>query len=373
MSDYFRVIACALAIVASAAPALAASVADDFPNRPIRLVVPFAEGDASGLVSRRPVRGKGAQAAGFYAVAMATPLEYPTKPIRLVVPFAPGGSTDIVARLIAQKLTERWGKQVVVDNRSGANGAIGMELVARASADGHTLVLGYIANLGTGPALNPKLPYDAIKDFTPISHVVSAPSIAVIHPAVPAKNLQEVIALARAKPGAIAFGTAAVGSIGHLSGELLNRLAGVQMTHVPYKGGGQAVIDVVAGQIPMVIIGMTAVTPHVRSGRLRAIATTGARRSFAFPDVPTVAEQGFPGFAADAWYGVLTTAGTPRPVVDKLYKEVIRIMALPEAKERMANVGFEIVGSTPEEFAKLIREEIVKWTKIVREAGIRAE
>jgi tripartite-type tricarboxylate transporter receptor subunit TctC len=325
--DYFRVIACALAMTALAAPAPAATTAEDYPSRPIRLVVPFAA----------------------------------------------GGSTDIVARLIAQKFTEAWGKQVVVDNRSGANGAIGMEIVKHALPDGHTLVLAYIANLGTGPALNPKLPYDAIKDFSPISHIVSAPSIAVIHMGVAAKNLQELLALARVKPGAIAFGTASVGSIGHLTGELLNRLANVQMTHVPYKGGGQAVIDVVAGQIPMVIIGMTAATPHVRAGRLRAIATTGAKRSFAFPDVPTIAEQGFPGFAADAWYGLLTTAKTPQPVVDKLYVEVIRIMKLPEAKERMANVGFEIVGSTPAEFAKLIREEIPKWTKLVREANIRAE
>ena len=302
-----------------------------------------------------------------------SPDAYPNRSIRLVVPFVAGGSTDIVARLVAQKLTEKWDKQVVVDNRSGGNGAIGMEIVAHATPDGYTLVLGYIANLGTGPALNPKLPYDAIKDFAPISHIVTAPSIAVLHPGVPAKNLQELIALARVKPGAIAWGTSAIGSIGHMSGELLNRLAKVQMTHVPYKGGGQAVIDVLAGQIPMVIIGMTAVTPHVRSGRLRAIATTGAKRSFAFPDVPTVAEQGFPGFAADAWYGLLTTAGTPRPIVDKLYGEVVRIMKLPESKERMANVGFEIVASTPAEFAQLIREEIPKWTKVVREAGIRAE
>ena len=301
------------------------------------------------------------------ALAAQTAGDYPNRSIRLVVPFVAGGSTDIVARLVAQKLTEVWDKQVVVDNRSGANGAIGMEIVARATPDGHTLVLGYIANLGTGPALNPKLP------FAPISHIVSAPSIAVIHPSIAAKNLQELLALARVKPGAIAFGTSAIGSIGHLTGELLNRLAKVQMTHVPYKGGGQAVIDVVAGQIPMVIIGMTAASPHVRSGRLRAIATTGATRSFAFPEVPTIAEQGFPGFSADAWYGLLTTAGTPRPIVDKLNAEVVRIMKTPEAKERMANVGFEIVGSSPAEFAKLIREEIPRWTKIVREGNIRAE
>ncbi len=307
------------------------------------------------------------------AAAAAPVTDYPTRPIRFVVPFAPGGSTDTVARLLAVKMTEAWGKQVVVDNRSGANGVIGMEITARALPDGYTLVLGYIANLGIGPALIPNLPYDAIKDFAPISHVVSAPSIAVIHPGVPAKNLQDVLALARAKPASISFGSAAVGSIGHLSGEMLNRMANVQMQHVPYKGGGQAVIDVLGGQIPMVIIGMSAVTPHVRAGRLRPIATTGLKRSFAFPDVPTIAEQGFPGFAADAWYGVLTTAGAPRPIVDKLHREIVRITRTPEGQERMANVGFEIVASTPEEFAKLIREEIPKWTKIVREANIKAE
>jgi tripartite-type tricarboxylate transporter receptor subunit TctC len=307
------------------------------------------------------------------AETRAQATDFPTRPIRLVVPFAPGGSTDTVARLLALKMTETWGKQVVVDNRSGGNGVIGMEITARALPDGYTLVLGYIANLGTGPALTPNLPYDAIKDFAPISHVVSAPSIAVINLNVPAKNLQDVLALARAKPASISFGTAAVGSMGHLSGEMLNRLANVQMQHVPYKGGGQAVIDVLGGQIPLVIIGMSAVTPHVRAGKLRAIATTGLKRSFAFPDVPTIAEQGFPGFSADAWYGVLTTAGTPRPIVDKLYRETIRIMKTPEGQERMANVGFEIVASTPEEFAALIRAEIPKWTKIVREANIKAE
>jgi len=299
--------------------------------------------------------------------------EYPSRPIRLVVPFVAGGSTDIIARVLGQKLAEQWGRQVVVDNRGGANGVIAMEIVARAAPDGYTLVLGYIANLGTATALNPKLPYDPVKDYAPISHIASAPSIGVIHPGVPAKNLQDLIALARAKPAAISFGSAAVGSMGHLSGELINRLARVHMQHVPYKGGGQAVIDVLAGQIPLVIIGMTAATPHVRAGRLRAIFTTGATRSFAFPDVLTVAEQGFPGFSADAWYGLLAPARTPRPIVDKLHSEVVRIVKLPDAKERLANVGFEIVGSSPEEFSKLIRDEIPKWTKIVREGAIRGE
>lgn len=307
------------------------------------------------------------------AASVARAADYPSRPIRLVAPFVPGGGTDLIARLIGQKMADQWGGQVVVDNRPGANGAIGMHIVARASPDGHTLVFGYIANLGTGPALNPKLPYDAVNDFAPVSHVVSQPSIGVVHPGVPAKNLQDLIVLARTKPAAIAFGTAAVGSIGHLTGELINRMAGITMQHVPYKGGGQAVVDVVAGHIPMVILGLTPVTPHVRAGRLRPIFTTGAKRSFAFPEVPTVAEQGFPGFAAEAWYGVLAPAGTPRPIVEKLHGEIMRIIKLPEVKERLGNVGFEIVGSTPEQFATLIREEIAKWTKVVRDAGIQAE
>ena len=306
--------------------------------------------------------------------AAAEPVtQYPSRPIRLVVPFVAGGSTDIIARVLGQKLAEQWGRQVVVDNRGGANGVIAMEIVAHAVPDGYTLVLGYIANLGTATALNPKLPYDPVKDYAPISHIASAPSIGVIHLGVPAKNLQELIALARAKPEAISFGSAAVGAMGHLSGELINRMAGVKMQHVPYKGGGQAIIDVIAGQIPLVIIGMTAATPHVRAGRLRAIFTTGAKRSFAFPDVPTVAEQGFPGFAADAWYGLLAPARAPRPIIDKLHAEVVRIVKLPDSKERLANVGFEIVASSPEEFAKLIRDEIPKWTKVVRDGGIRGE
>ena len=307
------------------------------------------------------------------ASAAVAASEYPSRPIRMVVPFVAGGSTDIIARVVSQKLNEQWGKPVVVDNRGGANGVIAMEIVAKAVPDGHTLVLAYIANLGTAPALNPKLPYDPVKDYAPISHIASAPSIGVVHPGVPAKTLQELIALARAKPAAVSFGTAAVGSMGHLSGELINRMANVKMQHVPYKGGGQAVVDALAGQIPLIIIGMTAVTPHVKAGRLRPLFTTGEKRSFAFPDVPTVAEQGFPGFSADAWYGLLAPARTPRPVVEKVHAEIVRMFKQQDARERLTAVGFEIVASSPEEFSKLIREDIPKWIKVVKEAGIRGE
>ena len=314
-----------------------------------------------------------APAVPFSAFAQGIAGDYPSRPIRFVVPFAPGGSTDTLARTIGQKMSDTWGRQVVVDNRSGGNGVIGMEIVARALPDGHTLVLGYIANLGTAPSLIPKLSYDPIRDFAPISHVTTAPSIAVVHNAVPAKNVQELLAIERAKPGTVSFGSATVGSMGHLAGEMLNRLASVKMQHIAYKGGGQAVIDVLSGQVQMVIIGMAGAAPHVRAGRLRAIATTGLKRSPAFADVPTVAEQGFPGFSAEAWYGVLTTAGTPRPVIDKLSKEVLRILKLPDVQERFTNIGFEIIGSTPEGFAKLIREEIPKWKQVIRDGNIRGE
>jgi tripartite-type tricarboxylate transporter receptor subunit TctC len=299
--------------------------------------------------------------------------DYPRGPIRMIVPFAPGGSTDTLARTIGQKMTDSFGKQVVVDNRSGANGVIGMEITKNANPDGHTLVLGYIANLGTAPALNPKLPYDPVKDFAPISHVASAPSIAVLHPSVSAKSLQELLALARARPGGVTFGSAAIGSMGHLAGEMLNRLANVKMQHIAYKGGGQAMIDILSGQIQMAIIGMSSVTPHIRSGKLRAIAVTGPARSPAFADVPTIAEQGFPGFSAEAWFGVLATAGTPRPVIQRLNAEIRRILALPDVQLRLANVGFEIIASSPEAFAKLIADDIPKWIRVVQDAGIRAE
>lgn len=299
--------------------------------------------------------------------------DFPRGPIRIVVPFAPGGSADTLARTIGQKMTESWGKQIVVDNRSGGSGVIGMEITKNANADGHTLVLGYIANLGTAPAMYSKLSYDPVRDFTPICHVASAPSIAVVPPSVPAKNLQELIGIARTKPTSVSYGSAAIGSMGHLAGEMLNRAANVKMQHIAYKGGGQATIDVLAGQIQLAIIGMSSVTAHVRGGRLRAIATTGPKRSPAFPDVPTVAEQGFPGFSAEAWYGVLGPAGLSKPVITQINAETRRILGMPDVQARLANVGFEIVGSSPEEFAKLIREEIPKWIKVVKEAGIPRE
>jgi tripartite-type tricarboxylate transporter receptor subunit TctC len=299
--------------------------------------------------------------------------QYPNRPIRFVVPFAPGGSTDTLARTLGQKLTDALRQQVVVDNRSGANGNIGMEIVAHAAPDGYTIVLGYIANLGIGPSLYAKLPFDPVRDYAPITQIASSPNILAVHPSLPVKSFRELIAYAKTNPKKLNFASSGVGSIGHLTGELLNRSAGVYMVHVPYKGSGQAVIDLLGGQVQMMFSGMSSVMPHIKGGKLRALAVTGAQRSPAVPDVPTIAESGFPGFEATAWYGVLATARTPKPVVDRLHAEIVRALALPEVKERLNNVGFELVGGTPDEFAAFIKSEIAKWSRVVRDAHISAE
>jgi tripartite-type tricarboxylate transporter receptor subunit TctC len=303
----------------------------------------------------------------------ASAQQYPNRPIRFVVPFAPGGSTDTLARTIGQKLTEALQQQVVVDNRSGANGNIGMEIVAHAAPDGYTILLGYIANLGIGPGLYAKLPFDPVRDYAPITQLASSPNILAVHPSLPVKSFQELIAYAKTNPKKLNFASSGVGSIGHLTGELLNRSAGVDMVHVPYKGSGQAVIDLLGGQVQMMFSGMSSVMQHIKAGKLRALAVTGAQRSPAVPEVPTIAESGFPGFEATAWYGVLATARTPKTIVNRLHDEIVRALALPDVKERLNNVGFELVGGTPDEFAAFIKSEIAKWTRVVRDAHISAE
>jgi tripartite-type tricarboxylate transporter receptor subunit TctC len=305
--------------------------------------------------------------------AVAADSAYPLRPVRFIVPFAPGGSTDTLARTLAQKLSEALGQQVVVDNRSGGNGNIGTELVARAAPDGHTIVLGYIANLGIGPSLYAKLPFDPVKDFAPVTLLAVAPNILVAHPSVPVKNVRELVAYAKANPNKVNYASAAVASLGHLAGELLNSSAGIQMQHVPYKGSGQAVIDLLAGQVQVMVSGMSSVMPHIRGGKLRPLAVTGAQRSPAVPEVPTIAEAGYPGFEASAWYSVMAPAGTPKPVVARLNGEILRALKMPEVKDRLENVGFEIVGSSPEQCGTYIRNEIVKWAKVVKASGIKAE
>jgi tripartite-type tricarboxylate transporter receptor subunit TctC len=298
---------------------------------------------------------------------------YPSKPIRFIVPFAPGGSTDTLARTIGQKLSDSMGQQVVIDNRSGGNGNIGMAIVAHAAPDGHTIVLGYIANLGIGPSLIANLPFDPVKDYAPITQLAVSPNILVAHPSVPARTFREFITYAKANPKKINFASAAVASVGHLAGELLNTAAGIEMQHVPYKGSGQAVIDLLAGQVQVMFSGMSSVTQHIKGGKLRPLAVTGAQRSPAAPEVPTIAESGFPGFEATAWYGVLAPAGTPKTVVNRLHDEIVRTLKLPDVKERLENVGFELVGGTPDAFGAYIQSEIKKWAKVVKASGVKAE
>ena len=307
------------------------------------------------------------------APAFAQAPVYPNRPIRFVVPFAPGGNADTVSRTAGQKVAEAIGQQVVIDNRSGANGNIGMEIVARAAPDGYTIVLGYIANVAIAPSLVSKLPYDSVKDYAPITLLATAPNIIVVHATVPARTLKELIVLSKAKPKSINFSSAGVASVGHLTGELFNTVAGSDFQHVPYKGSAQGVIDLVAGQIQMLIGGMSSVMPHIKAGRLRAIAVTGAQRSPAAPDVMTVAESLLPGFEATAWYGALAPVGTPREVVTRLHSEFAKALALPEVKQRLENLGYQIVASPPDVFASYIKSEISKWAKVVKASGAKAE
>jgi tripartite-type tricarboxylate transporter receptor subunit TctC len=298
---------------------------------------------------------------------------FPTKPIRWVVPFAPGGSTDTLARTLAVKLSEALGQQVVIDNRAGASGNIGMEIVARAPADGHTILLGYIANVAIAPSLYEKLPFDPVKDYEPITLLATSPNVLVAHPTVAAKNLKELIALAKSQPGKLNYASASIASVGHLTGELLNDLAGIKMTHVAYKGSGQAVTDLLGGHIQLMFSGFSSTLPHIKSGKLRALAQTGEKRSPALADVPTIAESGFPKFEATAWYGVHAPAKTPKPIVNRLNAELVKALKLPDVSERLGSLGFEIAATTPEHYGNYIRSEIKKWAKVVKASGAKPE
>jgi tripartite-type tricarboxylate transporter receptor subunit TctC len=297
---------------------------------------------------------------------------YPAKPIRMISPFAPGGGNDILCRTIAQKLMENLKQQIIVENRPGANGIIGTEAATRSAADGYTIVLvpsGHAVNA----SLHRKLPYDSIRDFTPITLVGESPLILAVHPSVPARNVKDLVALARARPEQLTYGSAGIGSSGHLGGALFETLTGTKMVHVPYKGMGIAVSDLMGGQVSMVFGTSLSVMPHARSGRLRALATTGARRSPALPDLPTVAEAGVPGYEAGLWYGFLGPARLPPEIVRRLNAEIVAVLKLAEIRERLAGQGVDARPSTPEEFARLLVADLDRWAKVVQRAGIRAE
>ena len=307
-----------------------------------------------------------------FCTAGALAQSYPTRAIKLVVPSSPGGGTDIVARILGQKLSEQLGQQFVVENRAGAGTVIGNDAVAKSAPDGYTLLMG-LSTLAINPSMYTKLPYDALRDFAPISQSVSACNILILHPSVPAKTVVELIALARAKPGSLTFGSAGMGTNPHLSGELFKSLARIDMVHVPFKGSGQSIISQLAGEIAANFPSVPTAMPYVKAGRLRGIGVTTLRRVEVLPDVPSIAEAGLPGYEATQWFGLLAPAGTPRPIIDRLYQESSRALRSADMKERMTAEGLEVVGSTPEEFASYIRSETEKWTQVIKAAGIKPQ
>jgi tripartite-type tricarboxylate transporter receptor subunit TctC len=297
---------------------------------------------------------------------------FPSKPIRLILPYPPGGGSDTIARPLAQRLSENLKQQVVVDNRGGAGGNIGMDLAAKAPPDGHTIVFALTAQLAVNPALYKKLPYDPIRDFEPITLLATGPYVLVVHPSLPVKSVKELIALARARPGQITYASSGNGSGGHLANELLNSMANVKMLHIPYKGGGPALVDLLAGNVQVLFSTWASGRPHIESGRIRALAVSTSKR-LSGVNLPPVAEAGLPGFDAGVWYAFLAPAGTPKDIVAKLNSEILRAAAHPDFKAVLERAAIEPVGSTPEELGKFIRTELVKWARVVKEANVHVE
>ena len=305
--------------------------------------------------------------------AWASAQAYPVKPIRIVVPFPPGGATDILARDVAQKLTEAWGQQVIVDNRPGAGGNIGSELVAHSAPDGYTLEMGTVGTHAINASLYAKMPYDHVKDFAPVILVAGVPNVLVVNNAVPANSVAELIAYAKANPGKLNFASSGNGTSIHLSGELFKVMAGVQMTHIPYKGSAPAMQDLLGGQVQLMFDNLPPSLPQIKGGKLRALAVTSSTRAPALPDVPTIAESGLPGFEASSWFGILAPAGTPPAIIAKVNAEVNKWLGSPEGKEKLAAIGANAAGGSPEDFARHIQTETAKWAKVVKESGAKVD
>lgn len=296
---------------------------------------------------------------------------YPSKPIRFIVAFPPGGGGDILARAVGQKIAASWGQQVVVDNRGGANGVIGSDIAAKAAPDGYTLLLGNIGPIAINASLYAKLPYDPVKDFSPVVLLAITQNILVVHPSVPVKSVKELIDLAKSRSGQLKFSSAGNGSLGHLAGELFKVKARIDAVHIPYRGGSLAVTALLGGEVEMSFASMPSALPHVKVGKLRALAVANPKRSSLAPDLPTMAEAGVPGVEASAWNGVLVPAGTPEQIVSKLNTEFVKILQMPDTRALVSSQGFEIADSTPEQFAAFIRAEIAKWAKVIKNFGIR--
>ena len=298
---------------------------------------------------------------------------YPAKTVRVIVPYPPGGGTDTIARPLAQKLTESFGQQVIIDNRGGAGGNVGMELAARAAPDGYTLVIGLTAQLAVNPALYRKLPYDPVKDYEPITLIGAGAYLLVVHPSLPVKDVKELVALAKARPGQITYASSGNGSGGHLCMELFKTMTGTNFVHVPYKGGGPALVDTLAGQVQVLFTPPVSATQHVQSGRLRALAVSTVRRSSGMPDLPTIAESGVPGYDSGVWYGVLAPAGTPREIVMRVNGDVVKALQQPDFRTMLIANSIDPIGSSPEVLAQFIRIEMAKWAKVVRDADVRVD
>ena len=322
---------------------------------------------------------RGSMAWRFLAAALvcastqAPAQSYPARPIRMIVPFTPGGSTDIYARTLSPKLADALGQQVVVDNRAGAGGALGAELAAKAPPDGYTLWIGQTANLVIGPSLRKKSPYDPVRDFAPITMVQRASSALVVSASSPIRSIKDLIAIAKKTPGGASYGSAGVGTTGHINGYLVGKVAGIELLHVPYKGASPAMLDLQAGRIMLMATSIGSSAGMIKQGKIRAIATTGLKRAAALPDVPTAAEQGLAGYDVVSWHAILAPAKTPAPVIARLNKELVGILRMPDTQEKLSSEGGEVMPTTPDEAATFIRAELVKWSKLLKDANIPVE
>ena len=325
-----------------------------------------------GKEQQRLKSGLAALAIGLIAALPAAAQEYPAKPVRIIIGFPPGGATDLVARLMAPRYAGIFKQQFIVDNRPGANGVIGSDLAAKAAPDGYAIHLATIGSLVLSPATS-KVPYDPLKDFAPISQAVALQNIFIVHPNLPVRSLKELTALARARPGALNFASSGQASPGHLAGELFKGMAKVNLVHVPYKGGGPAMIDLVAGHIEIFVAVISTAVPQVKAGKARALAVTGPRRAAALPDVPTVAETGLKGYEATNWYGMVAPADTPRTIIDRLNKATVAVLGMPDVKQALLDQGIEAAPNTPEQFAAYIKSETAKWAKVIKAAGMKSE
>jgi tripartite-type tricarboxylate transporter receptor subunit TctC len=328
------------------------------------------------MIARHRARAACA-ALAFSALALvpiaAQAQAFPSRPLRLIVPFGPGSTVDIMARALSQPLTEQFGQSVVVDNKPGAGGTLGVDAIAKAAKDGYTVGIGTTGPLTINPALQSRMPFDTLADLAPVSLVATGPNAVLVNPSVPAKNVKELIAYARANPGALNFASSGVGSTNHLAGELFKSVAGIQMVHVPYKGNGEALADLMAGRVQVLFSGLPPVMSQVQAGKARVLAIAGPSRAASLPEVPTVAEAGLPGSEVVVWYGVLAPAGTPKDVLARLHAEVVKAMARPDIRARFTEAGSDPASSTPEEFSRMIRADLTKWKQVITSANIKVE